>query len=34
MTYYLKFPNKNTAMQLLEKAGFLDEDNIFVAEGI
>jgi hypothetical protein len=26
MTYYLKFPNKKTAIQLLEKAGFLDKD--------
>jgi hypothetical protein len=26
MTYYLKFPNENTATQLLEEAGFLDED--------
>ena len=34
MTYYLKFPNENAATQLLEEAGFLDEDNIFVAEGI
>lgn len=25
MTYYLKFPNEKTAIQLLEKAGFLDE---------
>ena len=25
MTHYLRFTNKNTAMQLLEKAGFLDE---------
>ena len=26
MTYYLKFPTKQIAMQLLEEAGFLDED--------
>lgn len=26
MTHYLRFPNKNTAMQLLEEAGFLDEN--------
>ena len=34
MTHYLRFPNEKTAIQLLEEAGFLDEDNIFVAEGI
>jgi hypothetical protein len=26
MTHYLKFPNEKTAKQLLEEAGFLDED--------
>jgi hypothetical protein len=31
MTYYLKFPNKKTAKQLLEKAGFLDEDKNIIS---
>ena len=26
MTYYLRFPTKQIAMQLLEEAGFLDKD--------
>ena len=26
MTHYLRFPTKQIAMQLLEEAGFLDED--------
>jgi hypothetical protein len=31
MTYYLKFPNEKTAKQLLEKAGFLDEDKNIIS---
>ena len=31
MTYYLKFPNEKTAIQLLEKAGFLDEDKNIIS---
>jgi hypothetical protein len=31
MTYYLKFPNENTATQLLEEAGFLDEDKNIIS---
>jgi len=31
MTYYLRFPNKKTAIQLLEKAGFLDEDKNIIS---
>ena len=31
MTYYLKFPNENTAKQLLEEAGFLDGDKNIIS---
>jgi len=31
MTYYLKFPNEKTATQLLEEAGFLDEDKNIIS---
>ena len=31
MTHYLKFPNEKTAIQLLEKAGFLDEDKNIIS---
>lgn len=31
MTYYLKFPNENTAKQLLEEVGFLDEDKNIIS---
>lgn len=31
MTYYLKFPNENAATQLLEEAGFLDEDKNIIS---
>lgn len=31
MTYYLKFPTKQIAMQLLEEVGFLDEDKNIIS---
>ena len=31
MTHYLRFPNEKTAIQLLEEAGFLDEDKNIIS---